>query len=142
MPFIGGIKAYVIAIAAAALIATVTVYVIGSEKAKGQRDVLEAQKTNLLADIAARDLTITELRTSRDTVNTRLAELIAGNNKTIAAEVERRRLIALDRDKAKAALNIALDTIATESDRDESFAAWLPQSVPGAAWDRLRSTAE
>jgi len=97
---------------------------------------------NLQADIAGRDQSITELRTSRDTVNTRLAQMIADNNTTIAAEVERRHQVAIERDKAKEALNIALDTIATESNRDESFAVWLAESVPRAAWDRLRAAAE
>lgn len=142
MPIFSTLKFWLIAIPAAILITTITLYVHGAEKAKGQKAVLETQVRNLTADLAGRDQTITDLRGSRDMVNTRLAEMIAGNNAAIDAEVERRRQVAIERDKAKAALRIALDTIRTESENDAEFAHWLDQPVPAAAWERLRAAAE
>jgi hypothetical protein len=106
--------------------------------------VLSQQETmaGLRLDVAERDLSITALKTSRDTVNDRLRTLIAANNTAVDAEIERRKQVESERNKAKEALRIALDNISTVSANDETFKTWLAQPVPRAAWDRLRDAAE
>lgn len=106
--------------------------------------ILSQQETmaGLRLDVAERDMSITALKTSRDTVNDRLRTMIAENNTAVDAEIERRKQVEADRNKAREALRIALDTISTESANDETFKTWLAQPVPRAAWDRLRDAAE
>ncbi len=111
---------------------------------KNAKELGEARATiELLSDQLAESYqTIEDLRTSRDDVNERMRGLITDNNAAVEAEVERRRQVALERDRAREALRIALDAIRTESENDAEFAHWLDQPVPAAAWDRLRAVSE
>lgn len=105
--------------------------------------VVAQQETiaGLKADVAERDQNVAALRTSRDTVNARLIELIAENNAAVDAEVARRKAAAAERDKAKSALRIALDTLASTSNEDETCDAWLRSPAPQCAWGGLRDAA-
>jgi hypothetical protein len=146
---IGTIKAYVLAGVSVAVVAGGLWYVVRAERAVGVRDSLEAQLRDAKDDITERDQKIVEkdgeivtLRTSRDTVNERLATMIADNNAVVDAEVARRRQAEADRNVAREALRIALDNISTVSAHDETFKTWLAQSTPSAAWDQLRAASE
>jgi DNA-binding XRE family transcriptional regulator len=128
------------------LIVSLLVGAIGAVKLyTDNAEALGAAQTtiaDLREDLADRDTTIAELRASRDLVNTRLVSMIVDNNAAVEAEVERRRLIAIERDRAREALRIALDAIRTGSENDAQYVHWLDQPVPAAAWDRLRAIAE
>lgn len=111
-----------------------------------ERDaLLTAQKktiTGLEADVLGWSMTSASLKKANDVANTRLSTTIAENNASVDREVERRRQVEADRNEAREALRIALDTISTVSETDDEFKTWLGQPVPRAAWDRLRDAAE
>lgn len=146
---IGAIKGYGIAILSAGVIAAASLHLFNDRRTEDRLgEALELasarleQVETLRADVIERDLNIESLRKSRDTVNERMRALIADNNAAVDAEVERRRQVAIERDRAKEALRLALDAIRTESDNDAEFAHWLDQPVPVAVWDRLRAATD
>ena len=98
--------------------------------------------TGLKLAVSERNASMAALKASRDTVNDRLTTVIAENNAAVDAEIARRKQVEADRNKARDALRIALDTISTVSETNDEFKTWLVQPVPRAAWDRLRDAAE
>lgn len=146
---IGAIKGYTIAVLSAGVIAAASLHLLNDKRTSDRLEKLtrqagqDAEKIETLrADVIERDLNIAALKKSRDTVNDRMRALIADNNAAVEAEVDRRRQVALERDKAKEALRIAMDAIRTESENDAEFAHWLDQPVPVAVWDRLRAATD
>lgn len=146
---IGAIKGYSIAVLSAGVIAAASLHLLNDKRASDRLEELtrqagqDAEKIETLrADVIERDLNIAALKKSRDTVNDRMRALIADNNAAVEAEVQRRKQAAIDRDRTKEALRIALDTIATERETDAEFSIWLDQPVPAAAWERLRAVSK
>ena len=135
--FLPLVKSYAFAIIAAAILATVALYVFTAERAKGNVKLLEAENATLSETVAAREQQVTALneRLERQAAET-LQKLAAERIRLIEARVAAERM-RQQRDQVTAALGESRREWQEALDHDENLAEFVAHDVPAAVWRRL-----
>jgi cell division protein FtsN len=135
--FLPMVKTYAFAIIAAAILATVTLYVFTAERAKGTVKLLEAENAFLTENLRTRSAQITALnaRLERHNAET-LQKLATERARLIEARVAAKKM-RQQRDQVTAALGESRREWQEALDHDENLAEFVAHDVPGAVWRRL-----
>lgn len=137
--FLGGHKILLIAIAAAAVLGAITLYVHGAEKAKGKVKVLQSLNQQYLDTATAQVAEIERLTARIRDNNARLLEQIAAEEARVTRAEQAAAALRADRDRITAELGASRARWNEAIANDETLQAWLPDPVPGAVWERLRA---
>ena len=135
VPFL---KSYGLAIAAAALLATVAVYVRGAERAKGSVDALEDDIAQCIQANAQQAEVIANLNSRIRESNTRWLEMVARERDRLKEAQAQAEQLRQQRDAITGQLAQSRLQFAEDVEHDPDLAQFVDQRVPGAVWDRLR----
>lgn len=134
---LGAFKAYGIAIAAAVLLGSVTLYVANAERNRALIKAYEKETARNLQVIAHQDEQIGALNARIRGNNERWLKLVQEENRRAElAQAEAARIRA-ERDRVTAALSESRREWQEAVAHDEELAEFVRHDVPGAVWRRL-----